>query len=238
MDRWNMTSLSDTTFHSTYHPIFEIDEFMHTLATLHPDKVTLVSLGHSAQGREMYVLRIASPSESGTGGGEGKGKKGKKKGRKGRKVTGDVGPPADWEIVCDDEEVIEDDEPTNEDGDTSAQGPSELARRKRKGKQAFVLTGAQHAREVRLSPKFISHRHILPRRALSSLTLIPRHSALSSHPYYLIIYRVTLVSYTDAWLVQWVASASALYLAHALAADPKDKGSLSRLLKNFVRRMA
>ena len=67
----------------------------------------------------------------------------------------------------------------------------------------FLITGAQHAREVSLLSLLIEHFHSL----LSYLLLI----------------------------FQWVASASALYVAHALLADPSEEFSLARLLDHHVR---
>ena len=62
---WNLTSLSNTTYHAFYHPLSEIENFMEDLATAHPSLVQLVPLGHSGEGREMVGLKIskdASPS--------------------------------------------------------------------------------------------------------------------------------------------------------------------------------
>ncbi|EJD07834.1 uncharacterized protein FOMMEDRAFT_137991 [Fomitiporia mediterranea MF3/22] len=116
-DPWNLSSFTNTTFHETYHPLFEIDEYLEHLAALYPENVTIHELGHSAEGREMYAMRI-------TGG-----------------------------------NVL------NEDGQTRV-------------KRGFVISGAQHARE-------------------------------------------------------WVASASALYIAHALLADSSETNTLTHLLTDF-----
>jgi hypothetical protein len=56
---WNLTSLENSTFHSAYHPLFEIDEFMYQLQAEHPDLVRLVPLGHTGQGREMVGMTIS-----------------------------------------------------------------------------------------------------------------------------------------------------------------------------------
>ena len=127
---------------------------MHTLAALYPDKVTLISLGHSAQGREMYVLKVASAGKE-SGGDGGKGKKKKKDKKKSRKGKGKKGKKVmeecedipgeweaeDWELELDE---VADTEMVSVEGDAE----STLKRRKQRGKRAFVLTGAQHAREV------------------------------------------------------------------------------------------
>ncbi|KAH8110918.1 hypothetical protein DFH11DRAFT_727843 [Phellopilus nigrolimitatus] len=114
-DPWNLSSFTNTTFHDAYHPLYEIDEFMEHLAALYPDRVTLFELGHSAQGREMFAMRITSGAL-----------------------------------------------PNAEDGP----------------KKGFVITGAQHARE-------------------------------------------------------WVASAAALYMAHALVSNASEHNSMARLLDDF-----
>jgi len=61
---WNLTSLSNTTFHSMYHPLYEIEEFMQDMAELYPDFVQLVNIGHSAEGREMVAMRLSKGSRS------------------------------------------------------------------------------------------------------------------------------------------------------------------------------
>lgn len=60
---WNLTSLSNTTFHSVYHPLYEIEEFMEEMAKLYPDLVQLVNLGHSAEGREMIAMKLSKKPE-------------------------------------------------------------------------------------------------------------------------------------------------------------------------------
>ncbi|PCH37079.1 hypothetical protein WOLCODRAFT_109553 [Wolfiporia cocos MD-104 SS10] len=56
---WNLSSLSNSTFHSVYHPLNEIEEFMDAMVELYPDLVQLVNLGHSAEGREMFAMKIS-----------------------------------------------------------------------------------------------------------------------------------------------------------------------------------
>jgi hypothetical protein len=56
---WNLTSLENSTFHSAYHPLFEIDHFMTEIAGLYPDIVTLQLLGQSGEGRPMWGLSIS-----------------------------------------------------------------------------------------------------------------------------------------------------------------------------------
>ncbi|KAH9950804.1 hypothetical protein B0H21DRAFT_721773 [Amylocystis lapponica] len=59
---WNLTSLSNTTFHSNYHPLDEIEVFMQQMAALYPDIVKLDYIGHSAEGREMVAMRLSRDS--------------------------------------------------------------------------------------------------------------------------------------------------------------------------------
>ncbi|KZV74175.1 peptidase M14 [Peniophora sp. CONT] len=123
---WDLTSLTNASFHTSYRTLDEIYSFMHDLSVAHPDTVRIVGIGHSAQGREMYALEISSPDAA--DGGE----------YRKRKHGGENG----------------------------------------NGKIGFALTGAQHARE-------------------------------------------------------WVATATAVYLAHALVADSSEAYSLSPLLDDF-----
>ncbi|TFK67830.1 hypothetical protein BDN72DRAFT_770233 [Pluteus cervinus] len=131
---WNLNSLSNSTFHSTYHPLFEVDSFLNELVEMRPDMVKLIKLGHSGQGREMMGVTISTEFGVSSSGDLGR-RKGK--GRKGHEKEEDVQP-----------------------------------------KLGFVITGAQHARE-------------------------------------------------------WVATAAALHLAHALVVNASEPRSLSPLLRNF-----
>ncbi|KAJ2988942.1 hypothetical protein NUW54_g8949 [Trametes sanguinea] len=113
-------SLANSTYHSVYHPLYEIEEFMQEMASAYPNLVDLINLGHTSEAREMLAMRIS-------------------------------------------------------------RGDSEL--RKSDGtaakKTGFVITGAQHARE-------------------------------------------------------WIATSTALYLAHALVADAAEDFALSSWLDYFV----
>ena len=55
---WNLSSLTNTTFHTAYHPLEDIHTFVKELLDLHPDNVKLVPIGHSAENREMFALEI------------------------------------------------------------------------------------------------------------------------------------------------------------------------------------
>ncbi|KAF9459263.1 peptidase M14 [Collybia nuda] len=73
---WKLTSLQNTSFHDTYHPLFEIDAFILELAALHPNITHVTQLGHSGEGREMLGLTI---SKQGVKGAEQLSRKKKKK---------------------------------------------------------------------------------------------------------------------------------------------------------------
>jgi extracellular matrix protein 14 len=105
---WNITSLADTAFHESYHPLYEINSFLNKLSDAHPNITRLVNLGLSAEGRSMTGIAISTgPYTNQGGGGVGRGNIGGKRNKK-------------HEI--------------------------------RQGlKLGFVIVGAQHAREVRVS---------------------------------------------------------------------------------------
>ncbi|KAL4247356.1 Inactive metallocarboxypeptidase ECM14 [Abortiporus biennis] len=56
---WNLSSLSNSTFHAGYHQLSDIDRFIVEMADLYPDLVNIVNIGHSAEGREMFALEIS-----------------------------------------------------------------------------------------------------------------------------------------------------------------------------------
>lgn len=62
--RWDVVSPSNATFHTRYHPLDEIHSFVRDLAAAYPEQVTIVPLGHSGEGREMFALEISASSES------------------------------------------------------------------------------------------------------------------------------------------------------------------------------
>ncbi|KAF5372907.1 hypothetical protein D9758_001469 [Tetrapyrgos nigripes] len=133
LSQWNLSSLTNTSYHSAYHPLFEIDSFISEMVQEFPDEVSVVQLGHSAEGREMLGLKLArSPPVQ---------EKHRDKGDKGNIRQGNRALDPDRKL-------------------------------------GFVITGAQHARE-------------------------------------------------------WIATATTLYLAHALVANKTEDGSLSHLLDTF-----
>ena len=85
---------------------------MAQLTKEYPDYVSLVNLGHSAQGREMLGLRISKPEST-------------------------PRPPKKKNVADDD------------DLESMRSRRKEREREEGEGKMGFVITGAQHAREVR-----------------------------------------------------------------------------------------
>ena len=65
--RWDVVSPSNATFHARYHPLDEIQSFVRDLAAAYPKQVTIVPIGHSGEGREMFALEISASSESAPG---------------------------------------------------------------------------------------------------------------------------------------------------------------------------
>ncbi|KAM5537131.1 hypothetical protein V8D89_009277 [Ganoderma adspersum] len=63
---WDISTPANTTYHTVYHPLNEIEDFMLDLATVHPDIVQLQYIGHSAQGREMIAMKLSKPSVNAT----------------------------------------------------------------------------------------------------------------------------------------------------------------------------
>ncbi|KAL7284162.1 hypothetical protein ACG7TL_001444 [Trametes sanguinea] len=52
-------SLANSTYHSVYHPLYEIEDFMQEMASAYPNLVELTNLGHSSEGREMLAMQIS-----------------------------------------------------------------------------------------------------------------------------------------------------------------------------------
>ena len=57
---WDLSSLSNSTFHTAYRNIDEIGTFVKDLLDLYPEQVRLVPIGHSAESREMFALEISA----------------------------------------------------------------------------------------------------------------------------------------------------------------------------------
>ena len=55
---WDL-SFSNTTFHSWYHPLPEIQDFISDLAKEHSDLVELISIGRTSEQREMTAIKIS-----------------------------------------------------------------------------------------------------------------------------------------------------------------------------------
>jgi hypothetical protein len=62
---WNLTYFANSTYHASYHPLYEVDGFIRDIAALYPDFVHVVELGHSGEGREMLGMRISKPGTVG-----------------------------------------------------------------------------------------------------------------------------------------------------------------------------
>ncbi|KAF7760075.1 hypothetical protein Agabi119p4_10751 [Agaricus bisporus var. burnettii] len=118
-DDWRLESFATSEYHATYHPLFEIEQFMDELQKLYPDTIKLRSIGRSFEGRDLRAITLSAPS-----------------------VNSTLGPIS------------------------------------KEGKLGFVIGGAQHARE-------------------------------------------------------WIATAAATYIAHALVAPPSQPYSLRHLLDIF-----
>lgn len=86
--------MSDTTFHETYHPLREVEQYIHTLAAVRPENVKLDYIGWSTEKKPLISISISRLDDK------------KKKKKKSKKMA---------------------------------------------EKPAFVIMGAQHAREVSLS---------------------------------------------------------------------------------------
>ena len=64
---WNM-SFSTSTFHSSYHTLPEIQDFVFDLADQHPDLMEVLSIGRTGEQREMIALKISSSPKTGPSG--------------------------------------------------------------------------------------------------------------------------------------------------------------------------
>ncbi|KIK63962.1 hypothetical protein GYMLUDRAFT_40174 [Collybiopsis luxurians FD-317 M1] len=62
---WNLSTVgpANNTFHSNYHPLHEIDQFMNEISVAFPETVEVFELGHTAQGREMLGIKISKVSD-------------------------------------------------------------------------------------------------------------------------------------------------------------------------------
>ncbi|KZS90090.1 hypothetical protein SISNIDRAFT_488625 [Sistotremastrum niveocremeum HHB9708] len=56
---WNISDLRASTFHLSYHPLYEIDSFLEEMANEWPDLVELIDIGASAEGRKTLAVKIA-----------------------------------------------------------------------------------------------------------------------------------------------------------------------------------
>jgi hypothetical protein len=58
-----MSSLENTTFHDSYHPLSQIEFFMKELVDAHPETARLINLGRSAEGRDVLGLTISTGND-------------------------------------------------------------------------------------------------------------------------------------------------------------------------------
>ncbi|KAK7689355.1 hypothetical protein QCA50_007146 [Cerrena zonata] len=65
LEGWDLSSLDNSTLHSNYRRLNEIDQFVEDLVREYPNNVNLVSIGHSAEGREMFALEIVKEKAQG-----------------------------------------------------------------------------------------------------------------------------------------------------------------------------
>ena len=52
--------MENTTFHESYHPLSQIEDFMRELADTYPQTASLISIGRSAEGRDIFALTISA----------------------------------------------------------------------------------------------------------------------------------------------------------------------------------
>lgn len=123
--RWDVVSPSNATFHEQYHPLGEIESFVRDLAAAYPRQVSIVPLGHSGEGREMIALEItaAGSSDESTAG-------------------------ASFSAVAPHGGHVSRDQNTQVVLGKKKKNGSKSGAHARHG---FLITGAQHAREVRSS---------------------------------------------------------------------------------------
>lgn len=57
-------TFSNSTFHSSYHSLSEIENFISGLAKEHPDLVELISIGRTGEQREMTVVKISDTTRA------------------------------------------------------------------------------------------------------------------------------------------------------------------------------
>ncbi|KAJ2916672.1 hypothetical protein MD484_g3762, partial [Candolleomyces efflorescens] len=77
---WNLTSLTNSSFHETYHHLGEVEKFMRQLELQFPNITKVHRIALTAEGRDVYALEISKPGVSAET--EKKKKKKKKKGGK------------------------------------------------------------------------------------------------------------------------------------------------------------
>jgi hypothetical protein len=173
---WDVVSPSNATFHARYHPLDEIQSFVRDLAAAYPKQVTIVPLGHSGEGREMFALEISAAFESAGASGA-------------QASAGHGSHDQNPQVVL--------------DGKGKERGTNPRC--------GFLITGAQHAREVSLRLfVLLGLRNGIHLCSLSGLLLLPR--CTSHTPSWLTRQRSFLspVYSSDMYVCQFVARRSML----------------------------
>jgi hypothetical protein len=62
---YDLTALN-TSYHASYQPLTNVSSFSHTLASLHPELVSVSTYGYSYEGRPLEVVRIADQARNRT----------------------------------------------------------------------------------------------------------------------------------------------------------------------------
>ena len=52
--------MENTTFHESYHPLSQIEDFMREIADAYPQTASLINIGRSAEGRDIFALTISA----------------------------------------------------------------------------------------------------------------------------------------------------------------------------------
>ncbi|KAG9087572.1 putative metallocarboxypeptidase ecm14 [Ceratobasidium sp. UAMH 11750] len=201
----------NSTFHGAYHTLEEIELFVAALASTYPRLVKVVWLGGSWENRDVFAIRI------GKRGGR-KHKKGKK-GKKDVEAEGAGRSRGGWGRRRGGWAVRRDFEPIKTTyrlirsffswlarriwGDSTTEAPSSI-------RGMYVDDSVAHTRHHRLKDRVVIQgaqhaREVRP-------NLIRLHTVYSKN------------------LSWWIATSTALYLAHALVAPKHESGSLRRLL--------
>jgi len=56
---WNITTLKETTFHESYHPLGDIEGFLRQLNDAYPNITRVIDIGRTSEQREMYGFTLS-----------------------------------------------------------------------------------------------------------------------------------------------------------------------------------